>query len=287
MMEHRKQSNLKFGPSQQTYQYETMDIHYEDQLGLAWYRMQGNPRPCFTPQLLDETLSWLDDLRYDPALAHIQHLVVTSNTPGIFNLGGDLNLFCSLIRARDRQGLMDYATACIQAVYQFHTGLDKDITTISLVQGDALGGGFEAAISGNVLIAEKSAKMGMPEILFNLFPGMGALSFLSRKIGMAQAERMILSGRVYTAGKMFELGVVDVLVENGEGEQAVYDYIRRENRARNGFRAVRRAQRHCNPVNYDELESITAIWVDAALELGSNDIRMMERLVKRQMARLV
>jgi len=286
-MEHRKQSNLKLGPVKQGYPYEAMRIDYEDHLGIAWYCMNGYPRPCFSPQLLDETLSWLDDLRHAPELKHIRYLVVTSDTPGAFNLGGDLKLFCSLIRARDRQALMDYATACIQAVYQFHTGLDRDITTISLVQGDALGGGFETAISGNVLIAEKSARMGMPDILFNLFPGMGALSFLSRKVGMVQAEKMILSGRVYTAEEMFELGVVNILVENGAGKQAAYDYIRRENKSRNGFSAVRRAQRCCNPVNYDELASVTAIWVDAALKLGVKDIRMMERLVKRQDAKLV
>lgn len=280
-------SNLKLQPATQQHAYTCMDVHYEDELGLAWYCMKGNPRPCFTPELLSETLSWLDDLRQQPSLNHIQHLVVTSNTPGIFNLGGDLNLFCSLIRSKNRKELLAYATACIQAVYHFHSGLDKDITTISLVQGDALGGGFETALSGDVLIAEKSAKMGMPEILFNLFPGMGALSFLSRKIGMAQAEKMILSGRVYSAQEMFELGIVDILVENGEGELAVYDYIRRENRARNGFRAVRRAKRFCNPVTYNELEEITSVWVDAALELTSKDVRMMERLVKKQSAKMV
>jgi DSF synthase len=44
------------------------------------------------------------------------------------------------------------------------------MTTISLVQGDALGGGFEAALTSDVIIAEESAQMGLPEILFNLFP---------------------------------------------------------------------------------------------------------------------
>jgi len=266
--------------------YTSMEVRYEDNLDLAWYCMKGLPRPCFTPQLLDETLSWLDDLRQNPALNHIKYLVVTSNSPDVFNLGGDLDLFCKLIRTSNREGLMAYATACIQAVYQFHTGLDKNITTISLVQGDALGGGFETAISGDILIAEKDAKMGMPEILFNLFPGMGALSLLSRKIGLVPAEKMILSGKVYSAQEMFELGIVDVLVEKGEGKQAVYDYLKRENRARNGFRALRQARRYCNPVSYEELESVTSVWVDAALELTSKDLRMMERLVKRQIQKV-
>ncbi|MBL4775161.1 MAG: crotonase/enoyl-CoA hydratase family protein [Mariprofundus sp.] len=266
--------------------YACMDIHYEDHLGLAWYCMKGNPRPCFTPALLCETLAWLETLKQQRSLQHIHYIVVASNTPGIFNLGGDLKLFCQLIRSGNRQELMAYAVACIQAVYAFHSGLDRNISTIALVQGDALGGGFETAISGDIVIAERSAKMGMPEILFNLFPGMGALSFLSRKIGLAQAEKMILSGKLYSASEMFELGIVDVLADDGEGKQAVYDYLKKENRARNGYRAVRNARRFCNPVTFKELEQITTVWVDAALQLTAKDLRMMERLIKRQSAKV-
>jgi DSF synthase len=286
MMEQQKHSNLKFQSHDNLHGYTSMDVHYEDNLGLAWYCMKGMPRPCFTPQLLDETLHWADELQRDQDLNHIKYIVVTSNSPGVFNLGGDLDLFCKLIRSNNRKALMAYATACIQCAYLLHTGLDKDITTISLVQGDALGGGFETALSGDVLIAEKCAKMGLPEILFNLFPGMGALSFLSRKIGIAQAEKIILSGKVYSAQEMFDLGIVDVLVEEGEGEAAVYNYLRRENRARNGFLAVRRAKRYCNPVSYEELEAITSIWVDTALQLTPKDLRMIERLVKKQSVKM-
>ena len=149
-------------------------------------------------------------------------------------------------------------------------------------QRDALGGGFEFALSSNVLIAERSAKMGMPEILFNLFPGMGAYSLLSRKIGSALAEKMILGGKLYTAEEMYNLGVVDLLAEDGEGEKAVFEYIKKENRASNGYRAFRQAKHHCNPVTYDELKKITTIWADAALNLNDKDLRMMERLIARQ-----
>jgi len=286
MMEYKTRSNLKLRPSESIHGYTSMEIRYEDQFGLAWYCMKALPRPCFTPALLDETLAWLELLESQPSLKHINYLVVSSTTPGVFNLGGDLELFCRLIRSGNRNELMNYAMACIRAVYKFHTGLDRNITTISLVQGDALGGGFETAISGDIVIAESSAKMGMPEILFNMFPGMGALSLLSRKIGIAHAEKMILSGKLYSAEEMFELGIVDILVDDGNGEQAVYDYLKRENRARNGVRALRNARRFCNPVTFKELEQITTVWVDAALQLTPKDIRMMERLVKKQIQKV-
>lgn len=265
--------------------FSSLDIQYDHQRQLAWYRMNAQPRPCFTPALLEEIDLWFDHLTREPEYAHINYIVMGSSIPAAFNLGGDLNLFCDLIRNKDRDGLMRYAIACIKPLFRIHTGLGKNVTTISLVQGDALGGGCEVAISSDILIAERSAKMGLPEILFNLFPGMGAYSFLSRKIGPVQAEKMILGGRLYSAEEMFELGLVDAIAEDGEGEKAVLEYIKKENRARNGYRAFRQAKRHCNAVTYDELKKITTIWVDSALNLNDNNLRMMERLVTRQSAK--
>jgi DSF synthase len=93
---------------------------------------------------------------------------------------------------------------------------------------------------------------------------------------------MILSGNVYQAQELYEMGLVDILVEDGEGEMAVYEYIRRENRARNGFRAFRRVRDYANPITLEELMAIVDAWVEAALRLGPRDLRMMERLVARQ-----
>jgi DSF synthase len=78
------------------------------------------------------------------------------------------------------------------------------------------------------------------------------------------------------------MGLVDILTEKGEGERAVYDYIRKENRARNGTRALRAAARKVEHVSYEELIDIVKIWVDAALKLERKDLRMMQRLVSRQ-----
>ena len=60
--------------------------------------------------------------------------------------------------------------------------MDLPILTVALIQGDAVGGGFEAMLTDDIVIAEQGAKFGLPEILFNLFPGMGGYSFLRRKV---------------------------------------------------------------------------------------------------------
>jgi DSF synthase len=266
-------------------EYSELEIEYDEEYRLAWYYMDAKPLPCCTPTLISEFQQWYNELISSSCPGHVRYIALASKVPGVFNLGGDLNLFIKLIRDGDRKGLMHYATSCIDTLFMHYTHLGMDITTIALVQGDALGGGMEYAISSDVLIAERSAKMGMPEILFNLFPGMGAYSFLSRKIGAVEAERMILGGCLYSAETLHEMGIVDVLAEDGQGEQAVLDYIYKEEKAKNGYRAFRQAKQYCNPVSYAELKNITTAWVDAALRLEEKSLRMMERLVSRQRAR--
>ena len=123
-------------------------------------------------------------------------LVWGSRSPGIWNLGGDLALFTRLIRAGAEDELRNYAHACVDAVYQNLTKMGLPLLTIALVQGDALGGGFESVLTNDVIIVERGSRMGLPEVLFNTFPGMGAYSLLSRRIGGARATQLILSGKL-------------------------------------------------------------------------------------------
>lgn len=266
--------------------YTQLTTYFDPHSQVAWGYMHSEPRPCFTPTLLQELLRWCHEVASqidDPDQPDVRYMVTASSHAGVFNYGGDLNRFAELIAAGDRDRLTQYAQACIEPLYLNAVHLNRPgLKSIALVQGDALGGGFECALSGNVLIAERGVKMGFPEILFNLFPGMGALSLLGRRVGYQKAEQMILSGRLYLAEELHALGVVDVLAEPGEGESVVHDYIRREARSRNGALALRSVREEIQPIAYSELMRVTDIWVDAALRLEAKDLRMMERLVSRQ-----
>ncbi len=267
--------------------YSQLTLHYDHMYRCIWYYMNPKPRPCFTTVLLEEICSFQDQIGFlcnQSNVLPIQYLVLASAVPDVFNLGGDLNLFKHLITSRDRESLLRYAKSCIDVLYTNMVSLDQNLTTISLVQGHALGGGFEAAISGNVLIAEQSARFGFPEIRFNLFPGMGAYSVLSRKIGGARAEQIILSGKIYTPDELYKIGIVDMVVEDGQGEFAVNQYIEREKKSRNGFQALQKAKRFSDPVTYRELFSIIDVWVDAALRLTDRDLRMIGRIASRQIS---
>ena len=187
------------------------------------------------------------------------------------------------IDARDRQGLEEYARACIRVSHLVSNGFGLPLTTISLIQGTALGGGMEGALAANLIVAERDVNMGLPEVLFNLFPGMGAYSFLSRRLGAAETERVILSGRTWRAEELHDLGIVDILAEPGEGEDTVRSYIaERRRRSPNTMMALQRVRQAVNPVSYEELEEIALIWVDAALGLNDRDLRIMDRLVRSQ-----
>jgi DSF synthase len=124
--------------------------------------------------------------------------------------------------------------------------------------------------------------MGFPEILFNLFPGMGGYSFLLRRIGRRLTEDLITTGNIFSAKQLYDMGVVDVLAPEGAGEAAVYSYIRKHSKAANGRRGMERVRQEIDPVTRDELMRIVEVWADAALRLSERDLRMMERLVRAQ-----
>lgn len=265
--------------------YPHMYVTYDEKHKAGWIEMAAEPLPCFTPALLKSLLAYFDDVRTEMNRSggkKYRYIVGSSAVGGVYNLGGDLQLFAQAIRNGDRNTLMAYAADCIDVLYAVMTHLGCGLTTINCVAGDALGGGFEGALAGNVLVAEKGSRMGLPEVMFNLFPGMGAYSMLLRKVGARMAEEMIMSGKIYTAEQLFEMGVVDILAEKGCGREEVLKYIERAEKAPNTYEAMRKVKDYCNPISYQELMDITTIWVDTALKLTERDLQVMSHLLHRQ-----
>jgi DSF synthase len=273
-------------------QYET---EFEPATGTLWgYFNPKDGAPCYSLGLLNDILE--HDRQLVANRGHVEvegmafpvhNYVTASRIPGVFNVGGDLALFVMLIKARDRSALANYAKLCIDNIYpRTQAFFSPTLTKITLVQGDALGGGFECALAADVVVAEESSQMGMPEILFNLVPGMGACSLLARRIGIRAAEELIFSGKVLPATEMHKLGIVDVLATDGQGETAVRNWIAKNAKRRNGMQAVFRARQFIHPVTREELDGIVELWVDAALRLGERDLRMMNRLVRAQTRRM-
>jgi DSF synthase len=254
------------------------------------YLMNAKPRPNFSSTLLHSIQKFYAQVEQSCHGTNqpngIEYVVMASDIPGIFNLGGDLSIFAQLIRNRRKDILTTYAMDCIDALHTNHTNMNSNVTTIALVKGDALGGGFEAALSNDYIIAEKGSKMGFPEALFNIFPGMGAYSFLARRIAPAMAERMITSANLYSAEELYDMGIVDMLAEKGEGDLALSEFVRKHKRNSVTRKSMLVLRDKVNPVSYHELKEIGLLWVDAAMSINEKDIRMMERLVKAQSRKL-
>lgn len=263
--------------------------HFEQSKGVYWISLNDNSPAKFTPALIDglraEQVNIVEQTKREIAngsTPKISYQVFSSSKPGIFNLGGDLEFFLEKINQKDRIGLREYAKKCVDLTYNSATHFGLPITTIALIQGTALGGGFEAALANDIIIAERGCTMGLPEILFNLFPGMGAYHLLSRRIPPAKAEQLILSGLTYTSDELYEMGLIDVLVDEGQGENAVWNCINKTHGKSLGRNALRSVIQKVDKLDYQNFIEVVDIWVDAAFKLGESDKRTMEILLRSQ-----
>ncbi|WP_373475178.1 crotonase/enoyl-CoA hydratase family protein [Sphingorhabdus sp.] len=272
--------------------FREISLRHDREDKIFWCFMDQTGRPSYTYSLgaeIQQVQDWVannytmptnnahDDLRY---------FVCGSKTPGIYNLGGDLRHFAECIRNRDLAAMRSYAETCVRMQYANANSFGAPIITMALVQGDALGGGFEHALAFDILVAERSARMGLPEIIFNLFPGMGAYSFLLRRVGRKKTESFILEGKIHSAEELYELGIVDILVDDGQGEAAIVEYCQKGRARFAAERAVYLARRAADPVELEELLRITNIWAETAMTLTEADVRKMERLADAQERRI-
>lgn len=241
-----------------------------------WLSMQPDERPCFTPQLLKE----LRDAQNEAINNSKGCIVLSSQINGVFSLGGDLRHIVKLIRCQDRNGLDEYMKACIELIEPMaYSDLPY---RIALVQGTAQGGGFEAALCCDLIVAEEQASFGLPEIGFNLFPGMGAFQNLLRRVPAQMARRIIESGERYSAKEMAQMGIVDLVVEPGQGIAAIDRIIEQRLSKQNGYDGIQEMYRYTQPKVREQLLEVGKIWVQRALKLQEKELRRMEVLASAQ-----
>jgi DSF synthase len=261
-----------------------LDVLHDAQNDALWTFMRPKDRPSFTPTMLADFEQWQSLIKqhFGPDRVPLRYLILGSRAPGVFCFGGDLALFHRLIRERNREGLAAYGYRCVEILDRNMHGLDLPLLTVGLVQGQALGGGFEALLSFDFIIAERHSTFGLPEITFGLFPGMGAHAILARKLGAAIADRIILSNETFTAQQMYDLGIVHHIAPEGEGVAAVRDFMAKSSRRHAGLVNARRAMRTAMPIEMAEYYRIVDLWADAALQLREQDLKLMQRLAGAQ-----
>jgi DSF synthase len=264
--------------------YKYITLEWVPEFRLLRLRTKVTPIQCYSLTAMAELNQVFTDMAAHPG--EVQHYVMTSDVAGVFNFGGDLSLFVLLIRARDIDSLRLYARRCVDLVWWMETAADRGIHTTVLVQGDTLGGGLESVMPFHKVIFERSAQAGFPEVLFNLFPGMGAWNFTIRKAGFDVANEMILSGKLYSADELYHKRLVDMVVDDGHGEDAIVRVVATVHPRLRGTLSALRARNRAYPITLDGLLEIVEQWTQAALELTDRDLKLMERLARAQVRKV-
>lgn len=167
----------------------------------------------------------------------VRAVVLTSTHERAFCVGADL---------KERNSMSDAELVRQRPVARgAYTGvLELPMPTIAAVHGFALGGGFELALSCDLIVADSTAVVGLPEVSVGVIPGGGGTQLLPRRVGAARAAELIFTARRVEGGEARELGLVDVLVEKGrDREEALTLASRIAANSPVGVRAAKRALR--------------------------------------------
>ncbi|WP_340558527.1 enoyl-CoA hydratase/isomerase family protein [Streptomyces sp. GSL17-111] len=167
----------------------------------------------------------------------VRAVVLTSSNERAFCVGADLkerNRFTDAELGRQRP----YARAAYTGVLQL------PMPTIAAVHGFALGGGFELALSCDLIVADATAVVGLPEVSVGVIPGGGGTQLLPRRVGAARAAELIFTARRVAAEEARALGLVDELVAEGaDRTEALALAARIAAHSPVGLRAAKRALR--------------------------------------------
>lgn len=270
------------------WEFETVDVEYDAASQAVWMHYKESAPPYYSLQTIADVASVGECLQLlfdSPAINEfpVRYFVMASRRPGVFKLGGDLAMFAEAIQDSEREKLRVYAHACVSAMHSLFNAFNLPIVTLSVITGQALGGGLEAALAEDYVLADEAATLGVPEVAFNTFPGMGAVSLLARRLGNAAAEEVISSGRTFTGRQAYDMGLVDLVAGEGEARKAATEWMldggaeRFERR-----RQIAGLRRRFFPVSHEELVRITDIWVDCSCDVTSRDIRHMQKLAAAQ-----
>lgn len=167
--------------------------------GQISYIMINRPerRNALNKETLDEIIEALEELRQDESVGCV---IFTGKGDKSFAAGADIG------QLREKTALDALNNGGMQQVYNQIEAFEKP--TIAMINGYALGGGCELAMSCDIRIASANAKIGLPELNLSIIPGAGGTQRLVRIVGKGKALEMILMGKIIDANEAFRIGLV-------------------------------------------------------------------------------
>lgn len=199
-------------------------------------------------EMVAELERFLDDMDHRRPRA----IVVYSGQPRGFCAGADLRQLYFAIRDRGAEAYRDELAGFLDRVHAVMDRFDSlPCTTVGAIHGVCFGGGFELALTLDVLVADASARFCFPELRLGLIPGFGGIPRLRREVPNAVVRDLILTGRSVGAKKAAALGFVSQAVAKGEALNVAREVAHQASL----FEAavVREAKSFMKPVPFAEL----------------------------------
>ncbi len=214
---------------------------------LALHRAPCNEIGSLTLAELESFASALDDLE-SQACALIVHSEMASG----FCAGADLRELYEKSRAMQTSEASAGVRDFLERIHRVFNRIDgSPLTTIAAVHAVTFGGGFELALTCDLIIADKMARFCFPELRLGLIPGFGGIPRLNRDLGNAVVRDLLLTGRSFNATKAQQIGLVSQVVSEGEAlraARATSSQIGKFDRQTSVA-----AKRFIKPIPYDEL----------------------------------
>ncbi len=188
-------------------------------------------------------------------------LIISSARTEGFCAGGDLrelfHLSQELPKAERLTGLRDFLER-IHAVMNAFDG--APFTTIAAVNGLTFGGGFELALTCDLIIADKMARFCFPELRLGLIPGFGGIPRLKRDLGNAMVRDLVLTGRSINATRAHSAGIVSQVTAEGDALRVARQTAAQLSKFDRSTALA--AKRFIKPIPYDDLRREIEIFCD-------------------------
>ncbi len=178
----------------------------------------------------------------------VRCLVLTGSGKA-FASGGDLKrLLTEIDQPGGPRRFRERIHACFDALYHF------PVPTVAKINGSAIGGGLELSVACDIRIASREAQFGMPAARFGMVMSYADLSRLAAVIGTDRARYLVLTGQVITAEEAYRIGLVHVVTEPGDLDEATSQTVRRLTGAESGAvrwfrRAIERIMANADPAD--------------------------------------
>lgn len=169
---------------------------------------------AFSKDVVSEILHVLEDIKNDE---NVQVVILTGAGEKAFSAGADIKSMAGMNALKARELSLMGEKLCVAL-----ENLEKPV--IAALNGYALGGGLEVAMSCDLRIASENARVGQTEVNIGLIPGWGGTQRLTRLVGMTKAKELVFTGKMIDAKTAEQIGILNMVVPADKFRETVRQF---------------------------------------------------------------